>query len=268
MVPAFMSMGILFFCILFAVIVVASMVQGRGLWTRAFEGIATRYGGYFSSAKLTRPPAAAFIYKQGDCRVRCRRKSGIASRITELQITWGNRTPKFEIVPIGFQPKIRALRKTQPIPTGDAEFDSKFVVFEGKKSPGVVGSLLSSGAIWQVYQMTNFMPLASTRVALDKGSLIIQKGDFIKQAQQLDDFVRFALEIYDQMKLTQTEGIEFNDDLVAAVEDVQCPICSCDIEGKMVLCVRCKTPHCLDCWQYNTKCGMYACNEKRFVSVG
>ena len=71
------------------------------------------------------------------------------------------------------------------------------------------------------------------------------------------------------MLLAFSEGIDFQQDHIAdTLESMQCPVCSSEVEGSMVMCVRCKTPHCLDCWQYNGKCGMFACGENRYVLIG
>ena len=96
--------------------------------------------------------------------------------------------------------------------------------------------------------------------------MTVSKPSFIKNFEQLDDFVRLSLSIYDQLMLTECEGIEFmaKDD-VTIIDDVTCPICSEAIEYMTVICLRCKTPHCLDCWEYNGQCATFACNEKRYI---
>ena len=66
--------------------------------------------------------------------------------------------------------------------------------------------------------------------------------------------------------LGKVSGIEFvREDEAAVVNDVKCPICSEEITHDMVVCTRCKTPHCHDCWQYNGQCATFACSETRYV---
>lgn len=40
-----------------------------------------------------------------------------------------------------------------------------------------------------------------------------------------------------------------------------CPVCSCEVGGESKIdCPACGVPHHKDCWGYNGKCGIYACN--------
>ncbi|MGI9519502.1 MAG: hypothetical protein ACR2NP_20795 [Pirellulaceae bacterium] len=253
------------------VIIILNLVQGRSQWTQAFEKLAERYGGWYHSAKLTRPPVATFKYKDAECRIRCRRIGrNRSTKTTEMRIAWPQVKPlTMEIVPVSHSPQLRGLRSSEPMTTEDAAFDEIFHVFVGKRKPQNARRLLSSGVRWQVQQLGAHLGSVPIRITIDRGWLTIRKYVYIKSAEDLDDFARFCLELFDQFTLTLSEGIEFREDVVmTAVEQLQCPICSSDIEGQMVVCVRCKTPHCLDCWQYNTKCGMYACDEGRYMLVG
>ena len=269
MIQIFSLMVVSIFAVGF-IAMLARLLQGRGQWTQAFEKIATRYGGWYSSARLARPPAATFTYKGADVRVRCRRRPNRQNRReTEFRIVWPRKVERMEVVTRGQIPDVRALRNLAPWPTDDETFNASFDVYIGGRTPDIGRRLLSSGVRWQIQQLALFMDGEVVRVFLDRGLLTVRKRGFVKSAQGLDDFVRYCLELYDQMTLTTSEGIEFREDvLMSVVDDVHCPICSSDIEGRMVVCVRCKTPHCLECWQYNTRCGMYACNETRYMMVG
>ena len=263
---------VLFFLVFvaFVFVKVFGLVRGHGNWTRAFEQIATRYGGWYSSARTSRPPAATFKYKNADVRVKCRRPKRVrGGPETEFRIRWQSHGFRMEILSDGLLPRFRRLKSVTASTTGDEKFDSQFSVFVEADRKDQIDSMISNGVRWQVSQLETFLNSVPVRVSLEKGWLYVRKLCFIKDAQMLDDFVRFCLELFDQFQLTQSEGIDFRDDMVlSAVDEVRCPICGSDIEGKMVICVRCKTPHCLDCWQYNVKCGMYACDESRYLVVG
>ena len=89
----------------------------------------------------------------------------------------------------------------------------------------------------------------------------------LSEEQQLDDFLRLSLQVIDQLKSAEIRGIEFvNQDKAVVMDDVVCPVCSEAVAGEMVVCVRCKTPHCRECWEYNTCCATFACGEKRYFS--
>jgi len=80
--------------------------------------------------------------------------------------------------------------------------------------------------------------------------------------------VQGGLELFDQLMLHKADGLEFTESNQAAVmEDFRCPICSDDVMHEMVVCKRCKTPHCAECWEYNGKCATFACMEKRYIRV-
>jgi hypothetical protein len=145
---------------------------------------------------------------------------------------------------------------------------SEFCVFSNK--PEDACQLLSPGTQWPIKQLAHLRnPSRETpsdlSIAINHGKLTIAKSGFIKDYQMLDDFVRFGLELFDQLMLTTSQGVTFVDDASAViVDDVKCPICSEVIRHDMVVCVRCKTPHCLDCWQYNGQCATFACQEVRY----
>ena len=245
-------------------------VRGHGDWTQAFEKLATRYGGWYSAARATRPPAATFKYHQRDVRVKCRRsrREGNAAE-TEFRIRWPGNLPRLEIRPAGQTPRSRSLKGAPVCLTGDEAFDRQFHLYCGPKRMAEVRQWINPSVRWQILQLHQLLAPVPVQVAIEKGWLTVRKKCYIKEPQVLDDFVRYCLELFDQLQLMLSEGIEFRDNQVTlAVDEVRCPICSSDIEGIMVICVRCKTPHCLDCWQYNLKCGMYACDETRYLTVG
>ena len=47
--------------------------------------------------------------------------------------------------------------------------------------------------------------------------------------------------------------------------NAMCQLCGAEIEGDIVWCAECSTPHHRDCWQYNGQCTIYGCPSKRFV---
>lgn len=261
--------GVFFFLILVLGVIcfVSTVFFGKATWSSAFEQIALRYGGMFHSANMFRPPAATFNYKQTPCRVRCyRRRFGNRGRFTEFRIAWPMRDLRMEIS----QPEQGfGKRGMQPVavsPAGDASFSERYEV-SGNIAARVM-KLVSPAVCWQIDQLSKVKPDASLVVSIERGWLIVTRSSYLRSKEAVDDFVRYSLELYDQMALTMTEGIEFHDDVIAAMDKMQCPVCSCDIEGRLVICVRCKTPHCHDCWLYNGKCGMYGCNESRYSMLG
>ncbi len=245
------------------------MLQSRGGWSLAFSEIAKRYGGWFRAAGVANNPAAAFRYKGFEARLICRvmRRRGYR-RVTEFRIETPVGKTKFEILPVGEQPRSRKVKHSPRLLTGDTHFDDHFQIFAGYRQNEEVKKQITAAVRWQIVQLKGLSGGTAVTVATEKGKLVITKDKFLKNRQVLDDFVRYGLELFDQLELNNSDGIEFHEaGVTATLGELRCPICSSDIEGKMVLCVRCKTPHCHDCWQYNGKCGMYACNEVRKTHV-
>lgn len=259
----------LFLCLLVVFIAnVTSMVREQGAWSRAYENLARRYGGWFRPAKLTQKPSVRFEYKKNEVRVRCRRSTrNKKGKVTEFRIATPYRKWRLSIVPVGCLPRNSGLQRSSRLPTGDAKFDEKLAVFATDKGMQKAPSIITPALRWQVMQLIECISEV-VEVAFERSCLIIFLQGYIKDAQKLDDFVRYSLGLFDQIELSDSKGIEFSESgMAVALGEVKCPICGSEIEQKMVLCFRCKTPHCSDCWEYNGKCGMYACNESRHRSV-
>ncbi len=249
-------------------VLLSTLLGRRGEWSSAFQAVAQRYGGWYSPAGVFRRPAATFTYKEAQCHVRCRiRRGRPVGAETEFSIQWPSRRMRLVVVR-NFKSlrRHRWLRRGQTHATGDPNFDEQFETICTKAA--TADKLLSSGVCWQIQQLAAFQGDDAVFVSINRGWLTVVKPGYTKRLDALDDLVRLCLELYDQLMLTRSEGIEFTqDNVVAAVEMIQCPVCSNDVEGQMVICVRCKTPHCLDCWQYNGACGMFACGETRYMAI-
>lgn len=149
----------------------------------------------------------------------------------------------------------------------DPTFQSQYYV--SSNSPSVAKRLLNPSVRWQIEQLRRHANDNELSISVFRGSLMVSKPGYIRQYQPLEDFVRFSLELFDLLMLVDAKGIEFlNVDQAAVVADVKCPICSEQIMLDMVVCARCKTPHCQDCWEYNGQCATFACSETRCIQVG
>ena len=159
----------------------------------------------------------------------------------------------------GQQPKANFLE------TGDEEFDQKFYVYTNE--PSVAKKLLTDAVKWKLSELKNLQS-SELRVQLDGGMLKTTVQHWFGSGQDLLDFTQCALELFDQMMLHKAEGVEFlHQNQAAVIEDFRCPICSDDVMHEMVVCRRCKTPHCAECWEYNGKCATFACMEERCIRV-
>jgi hypothetical protein len=61
--------------------------------------------------------------------------------------------------------------------------------------------------------------------------------------------------------LGPAEGVEIVE-AKTEVEETECQICGTALTGDVVACVRCKTLHHKDCWDFNGVCSTYGCGSR------
>ncbi len=269
-------MGILFIIVLGGLLFfggfLLSVIRGLGQWNRNYFRLSKRYGGKQSSGGvlygyLLSNPSLLFDYGRTFCVLKNRKSFRYsASRQTELIMTWPDKRLKVEIstTPTGSRRwGFGALRQVEH---EDPQFQTNFYV--SSNQPLNAQKLLSRAVQWQLEQLRQLTGDRQLAVSLHRGSLSISKPGYLKDYQVLDDFVRLSLELFDHLMMTYSVGIEFlHEGEATIVTDVKCPICSEQIVLEMVICQRCRTPHCLDCWHYNGQCATFACSETRFDRV-
>lgn len=75
-----------------------------------------------------------------------------------------------------------------------------------------------------------------------------------------DRFVEFLRCVYRLADaLLAAEGTGFD-----SIEGT-CQVCGQKLEGQVVRCAKCATPHHRECWEYLERCSTYACGERRFA---
>jgi len=151
------------------------------------------------------------------------------------------------------------------VKTGDADFDLAFYVLA--TDPAIANQLLTDAVKWKMMEIRDLQQ-SQVKFELANGKLKVITQQWFGTGQSLLDFVQGGLELFDQLMLHKADGLEFTESNQAAVmEDFRCPICSDDVMHEMVVCKRCKTPHCAECWEYNGKCATFACMEERCIRV-
>lgn len=237
------------------------MGQGNSL---LFNEIAQKYNGFYRGQHLFRKPSAFFHYRDTKCRIRLVKRLFSSSRFTEFAIRWSADSTVLEIVANGASMTLND-QKLVPISTGpESSLHDRCQIQANPEQQA--RRLLTQAAQWRIAQLASLPPVVPLAITLAQGQLIVRRASFPKDFGSLDDFVRLSLELHDQFRLAIAEGVEFSDSLAASIDETKCPVCCCEMDGPIVICARCRTPHCRDCWLYNGKCGMYACNETRFLS--
>lgn len=90
-------------------------------------------------------------------------------------------------------------------------------------------------------------------------------GSEAESAQQLVRFTVLSLQLAQHAKLfaEKDDGVQVVD--AKASSSGECQICGASLEGMLVRCARCATPHHADCWEYTGTCSTYGCGEKSFL---
>ena len=149
--------------------------------------------------------------------------------------------------------------------SGDDEFDRDFHVYSN--APALTKTLLTDPIKWKMAELKNLQS-GEIRFHLANGLLVTSCNQWFGSGQELLDFTQGGLELFDQLMLHNEDGVDFlNEGQAAVIENFCCPICSDEVMQDMVVCKRCKTPHCAECWEYNGKCAMFACGEERCIRV-
>lgn len=250
---------LLFLFVMFVVVMVRSEARSRA-WNLVYDNVGKRYQALISRATWVSRPSMRVPYATSYAVLTLPKlRDGEA---TQVQMQWSDRQFRIEVASQGFQslPRMRGMEKIEI----DSEFGRRFKIRANNQ--GAAERWLSSGVIWQIEQLANLAKPHEVSITINRGFLTVRRLGFIRRVDHLDEFLRYSLELYDQSMLTQTEGIEFvNPETAQLLEDPRCQVCDEQIIGEIVFCVRCRTPHCEECWQYTGACSTFACGETRYV---
>jgi hypothetical protein len=247
---------------------VLSVIRGLGQWNANYRKLNKRYGGKQPSGGVMfgfflSTPTLMFDYGRTFCVLKSRRRwFSTRSKCTQLKLIWPDVRFRLDL---NSPPLANHSRGMKPVPLGAAEGK----VFSVRSNqPEIASKMLSDTALWQLEQLKALGTGLELKVTIQRGEMLLTKSGYLKDYNVLDDLLRLGLELFDQFMLVYSEGIDFVAPEQAMIcTDIKCPICSELISQEMVVCPRCKTPHCLDCWEYNGQCATYACHETRFQRV-
>jgi len=235
--------------------------------SRAFLAMAQRHRGSIVRGGIFRDPRLKFAFGTTRCQLRLtgnRRRWG--GRSTVIEIEWPDR--RLELVVVSRDHALGAswtaeLASLAPI---DPTFDAGFLV--ASNQPDDARDILIPAVRWQIELLANLPKRKGIAIRLANGRWSIAKPGIIEEQLRMEELIRLAIEFVSHVRLAGSQDVSFvGTDVASTVESIKCPVCANDITAAMVVCVRCKTPHCLDCWEYNGRCGMFACGETRYLST-
>jgi hypothetical protein len=247
----------------------------RNSWIAAYQEVGRRYLGKksvkagVSCPTIISPPTLSFGYRKTHCTVATRRFRSFPEhrRVTQASILLPWKGDDWEVTTGEFNHwRLYGVRGRNRLTFEQLDFQANFKA--AAKNKIAAKRQLDGQVRWQIEQLRRFSESNHVCVQVRHKVLTVSVPDDLRTSQRLDDFVRLSLKLYDLLLLTTSTGVSFiKDDSVVLVEEVQCPICSENVEQQMVVCIRCQTPHCRDCWEYNGQCATYACQETRFLDA-
>jgi hypothetical protein len=87
-----------------------------------------------------------------------------------------------------------------------------------------------------------------------------------RTADALTRFTLLSLQLAQHARLFAEKSSEVSVVETTAPAGGQCQICGVELEGVLVRCSRCSTPHHADCWEYTGACSTYGCGETKSVA--
>ncbi|MEZ6093485.1 MAG: RING finger protein [Pirellulaceae bacterium] len=171
-----------------------------------------------------------------------------------------------EIVAIELNEHVRRNRKLLDLKTDDANFDKRFLV--RAESQEMIDRIATDEFRWLILEMANRFSGNPIWLRVSRGRWELSIGRHLRSELDLYDFLRLSLGIMDRVHMLEVEGISFSEgNQTTDVDDIVCPVCSGRLGKDVVRCVSCKTLHCRECWEYNGRCAMFACNETRSLRL-
>ena len=270
MIPILLIAGLIF-----VVIKTTIVLSDRNSWSLEYQSVGERYLGKKSASMGVTTmtpfsrPTLTFKYRDTHATLSSHSSRGFPDHRRETRLSL---ILTFEIVEMemttaelaNWRWKTDRLKK---IVFDDPEFQATFKA--ASSNPFEAKRQINSAIQWQLEQLRRAGKHRQVRMKLSERWLEVSVPSDLRNCQPIDDFVRMSLKLYDLLAMQETKGLNFvNEDSVTLLESVKCPICSEEIETKTVCCIRCQTPHCYDCWEYNGECATFACNETRFTEVG
>lgn len=229
-----------------------------------YHRLARRFGGQAQTAGWFETPNAVFTVDGVAVRVDIFNTGSKHSRYyTQVHLEWPDAHMRLEVFPDGIWSRMGRLIGMQDIEIGSPEFDRDYVI--RCSDIDAVRTFLSGPVQYQINLLRGLLGNGDIYISLGIGELLVKKAGLIREFEQLQTLVQMSLELHAQAILTQSSGIEFEEQSTAQpIDAAMCQVCGDSIESEMVICRRCKTPHHHDCWNYFGRCSTYGCGETRF----
>ncbi len=233
----------------------------------AYQRLALQYGGTCQRAGWLTYPSVHFFYRSAQVSVRVTNYGPNRVRqgpMTLVVIQWPDFGFRCEIVSPRLPPRVSPQQHgLRDCTVAAADFGRHYTI--RATDVGAAASLLNGTVRHQIENLRTLPDAGPLRVEFGFGNLQVCKSKVYSQFPELADFVQRSLDLYDQLVLAGSRGIEFlEQQSFQPLDEVKCQVCGDEIREDLVFCRRCKTPHHRECWQYNGACSVFGCGETRF----
>lgn len=158
-----------------------------------------------------------------------------------MSLIWPNNDLKLQITTLLEAKLARGTKKILPIEFQQVAFNSRFSVRTNQFEQ--VNKVLNYNVPSLLIRLLDSTQPNELNISIKRGKLLIQKPGFLKDLLPLHNFIRYSLELFDQLMLFSTEGLHFlNENNATILESITCPICNGRIIEQMVICERCPPP--------------------------
>lgn len=182
---------------------------------------------------------------------------------THLTVHFPDRKLHLEVNAGAFWQPFQRLLGVRYIELDNSAFNNAFLV-QGNDAPAI-RELLTPAAQTAIRQMTQSSRSGDLYLSIGGGTLRATKRGVLIGESELAHFVTAFAQLLQAARDVQKTGVDV---LPASdpppLEQTACGVCGESLQGKVVYCDSCRTPHHFDCWEYLGACSVYACGEKRF----
>jgi hypothetical protein len=250
-----------------AVVLIVSQHHRR---SQLLDLVARRFHGRLDGGDLFSAPRLRLQF-QGQPAVLRFIRVGKHSIHTQFSITWSSRTLRCEIYPQDVMGGLRKLLGVQDIEIGSPAFDAAYII--SGNDAAAVRELLTPAVQDCIQRLAALDPGALSidlrrgiQIKWSGGALTITKPCNLTTFDTLEQFVSLAAELFTAASTPSAAGIEFLGETSEREQaQSQCQVCGEPLNGDLVYCAACQTPHHRECWEYFGGCSTYACGQKRCV---
>ncbi len=183
--------------------------------------------------------------------------------LTELTIHFPDGRLRLEIYPQTIVHQVGKLLGMQDIEVGRPAFDDAFII-QGNDLL-LIREYLSLESQAAIQALASFTFYYNLHLTISGGTLRVTKQGVAQRELELVTFISAFETLFLALVSTRTLGIEFLPTTAPPrVSTSHCQVCGEGLQGPLVYCASCQTPHHLECWQYVGACSVYACGQKRY----